>query len=91
MFAPNKIDPYTGEDRARYASRFLDFFNAFSPIPAYNYPESEIELLAKEHGITIANRNDDEMSFDGNIANLTPEQLRNYNKSKGYGVSSTSG
>ena len=57
IFAPNKIDPFTGSDQKRYASPFFDFLNSFSPVSIYQYDVSPEKKIAKELGVPVSNRN----------------------------------
>lgn len=88
FFAPNKIDPYTGDYKKRYRANLFgvvsvnDLLNYISPIPVYMYYKSDAERLADENDVTVNNRSTKKVSFDGVDGKMSQEQLREYNTVK---------
>lgn len=85
IFAPNKIDPFTGEDQLRYAKNFwfLNALNAISPLQVFVYPKTDAQREAERLGETTGNRTTKTAAFDGTTVTLTEKQLRAYNRYKG--------
>lgn len=84
FLAPNKKDPYSGEDMLRYEIPVLyDILNMISPVAIYKYPTTDVQEISKEYGVSLLPYSDREMGFDDTKGVLSKDDRALYNETRG--------